>query len=505
MTPQQIWILIAMIVYLLLVIAIGLFYSRRNNKSEDFFLGGRSLGPWVTAMSAEASDMSSWLLMGLPGLAYLTGMGEAGWTAVGLAVGTYLNWKLVSRRLRRYSQISGNAFTLPDFFSNRFHDKKRILMSIAALFILIFFTVYTASGFVAAGRLFESIFGFDYVTMMIISAGIIVFYTTLGGFLAESSTDFIQGILMSISLVVILIAGTVYAGGVDVVVDRARSMPGFLDWFAVHNPVENTAVPFRALSIVSTLAWGLGYFGMPHVLLRFMAIKDVNMLKKSRIIAVVWVFISLTAAVLIGFIGQAVFPGVFSGSDSERIFINLSTTLLPPILAGVILSGILAATMSTSDSQLLMTSSAISQNFFKGVLRKNASERQVMWVSRATVIIVAIAAAIIAVNPTGSIFKIVSHAWAGFGATFGPLMLCSLFWKRTTFKGALAGMLSGGVSAMLWPRLLYPLGGAFAIYELLPAFFISLIFIIVFSLADKKPSDEIVAEFEQARASDDIV
>jgi sodium/proline symporter len=504
MTPQQFWILIAMVVYLLLVIGIGLLYSRRNKKSEDFFLGGRSLGPWVTAMSAEASDMSSWLLMGLPGLAYLTGLGEAGWTAVGLALGTYLNWRLVSRRLRRYSLVAGNSFTLPDFFSNRFHDKKKILMSISAVFILIFFTVYTASGFVASGRLFESLFGFDYVTMMIVSAAVIVFYTTLGGFLAESSTDFIQGILMSISLVVILIGGVIYAGGIDAVIDNARSMPGFLDWFAVHNPTDNTAVSYNPLNVISALAWGLGYFGMPHVLLRFMAIKNSSMLKKSRIIAVIWVLISLTAAVLIGLIGAAVFPGLLTGSDSERIFIRMSTTLLPPILAGVILSGILAATMSTSDSQLLITSSAISQNFFKGVLKKNASERQVMWVSRLTVILVAIAAAILAINPSGSIFKIVSHAWAGFGATFGPLILCSLFWKRTTFKGALAGMLSGGISALLWPEILFPLGGVFAVYELLPAFIISLIFIIVVSLLDKKPSAEIVMEFETARASDDV-
>lgn len=505
MTQEKIWILVAMLAYLTLVVVVGLLYSKRNKKSEDFFLGGRSLGPWVTAMSAEASDMSSWLLMGLPGLAYISGIGEAAWTAIGLAIGTYLNWLIVSRRLRRYSQIADNAFTLPDFFSNRFHDKKRILMIISAIFILIFFTVYTASGFVAAGRLFESIFGFDYVTMMIVSATVIVLYTALGGFLAESTTDFIQGLLMSFSLVVVLVGGTIYAGGIGAVIDNAKTMPGFLDLFGVHNAETGLAVSYGPLKVVSALAWGLGYFGMPHVLLRFMAIKDSKLLRKSRIIAVVWVLISLTSAVLIGIVGAAMLPGELVGADSERVFILMSTKLLVPFVAGIILSGILAATMSTSDSQLLMTSSAIAQNLFKGVIKKDASEKQVLWVSRLVIVAVAVAAAIMAINPSGTIFKIVSHAWAGFGATFGPLMLLSLFWKRTTFKGALAGMLSGGITALLWPELLYPLGGVFAIYELLPAFIISLLLIVVVSLLDKQPSAEIAAEFEQARADSDII
>ena len=306
MSAQQYWILAAMLAYMALVVTVGLIYSKRNQRSEDFYLGGRTLGPWVTAMSAEASDMSSWLLMGLPGLAYLTGFGEAGWTAIGLAIGTWLNWRIVSVRLRHYSHIAGNAFTLPDFFSNRFHDGKKILMTISALFILVFFTVYTASGFVACGRLFNSIFGFDYVTMMLVSAAIIVVYTAVGGFLAESTTDFIQGLLMSFSLIVIMGGATIAAGGVEKVIDNARSLPGFLEWFTVHDAVKNVSVPFGGLKAVSAMAWGLGYFGMPHVLLRFMAIKHPRELKKSRIIATVWVFISLGAAVLIGLIGNAV-------------------------------------------------------------------------------------------------------------------------------------------------------------------------------------------------------
>ena len=410
MTTDQYWILGAMLSYMALVVTIGLIYSKRNQRSEDFYLGGRSLGPWVTAMSAEASDMSSWLLMGLPGLAYLTGFGEAGWTAIGLALGTWLNWRLVSVRLRHYSHIAGNAFTLPDFFSNRYHDSKKILMSIAALFILVFFTVYTASGFVASGRLFNGIFGFDYVTMMLVSAVVIVIYTVIGGFLAESTTDFIQGIVMSFSLVVILTSATIMAGGIGAVVENTRIMPGFLEWFSVHDPVNRAAVSFGGLKATSALAWGLGYFGMPHVLLRFMAIKNPAALKTSRRIATIWVVIALGSAVLIGLVGSAVFPGVLKGNESERIFIELARNLVHPIIAGIILSGILAATMSTSDSQLLITSSAISQNFFKGVLKKDATERQVMWVSRLTIILVAIIAAFMAYDPKSSIFKIVSHA-----------------------------------------------------------------------------------------------
>jgi sodium/proline symporter len=504
LTPAQILILITMAVYMIVMIAIGLFYTKKSHSSEDFFLGGRRLGPWVTAMSAEASDMSSWLMMGLPGLAYLTGFGEAGWTAIGLAVGTYLNWLFVSKRLRRYSQIAGNAFTLPDFFSNRYHDNKRVLMSLSAFFIIIFFAVYTASGFVSSGILFNTILGFDYVTMMLISAAVIVIYTALGGFLAESMTDFIQGLWMIIALVIITIVGIIQAGGFSQVIDHARSLPGYLDFFSVYSPAQNAAVPFQGLTIVSTLAWGLGYFGMPHILLRFMAIRQTARLRQSRVIATVWVIIALGLAVLIGLIGSTVFPGVLAGRDSERIFIFMSTTFLAPVLAGIMLSGILAATMSTSDSQLLITSSSISQNFLKGILKKDATERQVLWIGRIAIVVIAIVAAIIAFDPRSSIFDIVSHAWAGFGATFGPLMLFSLFWRRTTFRGALAGMISGALVSLLWPSVIAPLGGVFAIYELLPAFIFSAFLIIIFSLTDKKPNEEIIKEFELARSNAEL-
>jgi sodium/proline symporter len=486
------------------MIGVGLYYTRKNRSPEDYFLGGRKLGPWITAMSAEATDMSGWLMLGLPGLAYLTGFGEAGWTAIGLAAGTYLNWLFVSKRLRRYSQIAGNAFTLPDFFSNRYHDKKRILMSLSALFIIIFFVVYTASGFVSSGLLFNTILGFNYVTMVIISAAVIVIYTGFGGFLADSTTDFFQGFLMLVALIVVMLVGIDQAGGFSQVITHARSLPGFLDWFSVYSPAENAAVPFKGLTIISTLAWGLGYFGMPHILLRFMAIRKPSDLRRSRIVATVWVVVALGAAIMVGLVGAAVFPDLLAGRDSERIFIYMSTSYLTPVLAGVMVAGILAAAMSTADSQMLIVSSSVSQNFLKGFIKQNISEKRIVWIGRLSIVFVAIIAAVIAFDPKSSIFDIVSHAWAGFGATFGPLMLFSLFWRRTTFRGALAGMVGGGLSSLLWPSLIAPLGGVFAIYELLPAFIFSSLLIVVFSLTDKVPCRALLDEFDLARSNIDL-
>ncbi|MHC1691981.1 MAG: sodium/proline symporter PutP [Sphaerochaetaceae bacterium] len=499
---------IGMVVYMAAVVVVGLVYSKRNKNTEDFFLGGRSLSPWVAAMSAEASDMSSWLLMGLPGLAYLTGMASAGWTAIGLALGTWFNWRFVSFRLRNYSHAAGNAITLPDFFSNRFHDSKRVLMNIAALIIFVFFIIYTSSGFAALGRLFNSLFGLDYTLMMIIGALVVVVYTIVGGFLAESTTDFMQGTLMFFSLIVILLAGIIEAGGVGNIIATIGSMDGFASLTASHNRATGAAVPVSLLEIASSLAWGLGYFGMPHVLLRFMAIRDSKELVKSRHIAMIWVVISLSAAVLIGIVGVAAVPQLLDGvaanaatSRAETIFIVMTQLLAKNmgvlvLLVGVILSGILAATMSTSDSQLLITASAVSQNFFKGVLKKDATEKQIIWVSRCTIIIVAIIAALLARDPNSSIFGIVSYAWAGFGAAFGPLMLFSLFWKRTNLPGAIAGMLSGGLGVVVWKNAIAPMGGLWGIYELLPAFVFSCICIVAVSLATKAPAEAIVKEFE---------
>ena len=510
MTTEHIFMLIAMVLYMILVLGIGVLYARKSKTTGEFYLGGRGLSPLVTAMSAEASDMSSWLLMGLPGLAYLTGIADAGWTAIGLAVGTYVNWLIVARRLRRYTVVAKNSITIPDFFSNRFHDKNKVLMCISAIVILVFFVPYTASGFAACGRLFQSIFGLNYTAAMLISALVIVLYTAIGGFLAESTTDTIQGFLMSGALVAILIFGVVSAGGVGAVVDNAQSMPGFLSMIQTYNPASGEAEPYGALKICSMIAWGLGYFGMPHVLLRFMAIRDPHELKLSRRIATVWVVISLAAAVTIGVVGSAMLPGEFTTSaEAETIFIKIAEILgsngvVTALIAGLILAGILAATMSTSDSQLLVASSSISQNFVKGLIYKKASDKTVMWISRITVIVIAVIGAIIALDPNSSIFEIVSFAWAGFGAAFGPVILFSLFWKRTTLWGAFAGMLSGGVMVFVWKFLLNPLGGIWEIYELLPSFLVACAAIVVVSLLGKKPSKEIEEEFDLAASSQPV-
>lgn len=518
MQEGSLQILIAMVCYMAVVIGIGIYFAKRSNQSsEDYFLGGRSLGPWVTAMSAEASDMSGWLLMGLPGVAYWCGLSDAAWTSIGLALGTYINWLLVAKRLRRYSAVAGDAITLPDFFSNRFHEKKKVIMTLSALFILIFFTVYASSCFVTCGKLFSTLFGASYQSMMIAGAVFVVIYTFLGGFLAESASDFMQAVVMIFALTVILITGTLAAGGLQAVVDNAKNIPGFFTFFGIASPsvdangiqqVANGAPVFGEagsygfLTIISTLSWGLGYFGMPQVLLRFMAIRKTDELVRARRIATVWVVISLTAAVLIGLMGRAMFPvheTLNTASGAENVFIVLSRHLLPPLLAGLVMAGILAATISSSDSYLLIAASAVSLNIFKGILKKDASDKQVMTMSRIILLLIAVAGVVIAMDENSVIFTIVSFAWAGFGAVFGPIMLFSLFWKRTTQAGAVAGMVTGGVMVFLWKLVLKPLGGVFGIYELFPAFVLSCLVILVVSLLTPVPSAQIQQEFDLAR------
>lgn len=518
MQEGSLQILIAMVCYMAVVIGIGIYFAKRSNQSsEDYFLGGRSLGPWVTAMSAEASDMSGWLLMGLPGVAYWCGLSDAAWTSIGLALGTYINWLLVAKRLRRYSAVAGDAITLPDFFSNRFHEKKKVIMTLSALFILIFFTVYASSCFVTCGKLFSTLFGASYQSMMIAGALFVVIYTFLGGFLAESASDFMQAVVMIFALTVILITGTLAAGGLQAVVDNAKNIPGFFTFFGIASPsvdangiqqVANGAPVFGEagsygfLTIISTLSWGLGYFGMPQVLLRFMAIRKTDELVRARRIATVWVVISLAAAVLIGLMGRAMFPvheTLNTASGAENVFIVLSRHLLPPLLAGLVMAGILAATISSSDSYLLIAASAVSLNIFKGILKKDASDKQVMTMSRIILLLIAVAGVVIAMDENSVIFTIVSFAWAGFGAVFGPIMLFSLFWKRTTQAGAVAGMVTGGVVVFLWKLVLKPLGGVFGIYELFPAFVLSCLVILVVSLLTPVPSAQIQQEFDLAR------
>ena len=514
---NSIQILIAMVIYMAAVVGIGIYFSKRANaSSEHYFLGGRSLGPWVTAMSAEASDMSGWLLMGLPGVAYWCGLADAAWTAIGLAVGTYFNWLLISKRLRRYSIRANNSITLPEFFSNRFRENKKLLMTLSAVFILVFFTVYAASCFVTCGKLFSTLFGTSYISMMLLGAAFVLLYTLLGGFLAESASDFMQAIVMIVALTVIVILSIVNAGGIGQVVESAKAIPGFLDFFGVASPALGAdgaqavvdgvaqfgaASDYGLLKIVSTMAWGLGYFGMPQVLLRFMAIRREKELKSSRRIAMVWVVISLGVAVFIGIVGRQLFPTQhLTGGDAESIFITLSTSFLPPILAGFVMAGILAATISSSDSYLLIAASAFAKNIFQGVAKKNATDKQVMWVSRLTLLAIAIIAAVIALDENSVIFNIVSFAWAGFGATFGPLMILSLFWKRTNRAGAIAGMVSGAGMVFLWKLVISQLGGVFAIYELLPAFLFSALCIVVVSLLTKAPGQAIAEDFEAVKA-----
>lgn len=505
MTTAHLCITLAILVYLGCMLYVGYRCSKNNNDSADFYLGGRKLGPLVTAMSAEASDMSSWLLMGLPGLAYLTGVADAGWTAIGLAIGTYLNWRIVAKRIRRYTHVAGNSITLPSFFSNRYRDEEKILQSIGAIFIVIFFIPYTASGFAACGKLFSSLFGINYQVAMVISALIIVGYTTLGGFLAASTTDFIQSIIMSIALIIVFIFGINVAGGVSAVVENAQSLPGYLTMHTTYDPVSGTEQPYPIISIVSMIAWGLGYFGMPHILLRFMAIEDEEKLKLSRKVATGWVVISLAVAVLIGIIGLAMTAAgeliPLEGSASETIIVKIADLMsqhgvLPALLAGTILAGILASTMSTADSQLLAASSSVSSDLLGDFLKKKTGKKGSMFADRMTLLIIALVAVFLARDPNSSVFNIVSFAWAGFGAVFGPVVLFALFWKRSNWQGALAGMISGGAMVFIWKYLVRPLGGAWDIYELLPAFLVSCAAIVLVSLLTKAPSKEIVEEFE---------
>ena len=480
---SQIIIMATIIIYLAAVVYIGVLCSKKNNAVDDFCLGGRKLGPFVTAMSAEASDMSSWLLMGL------TGVADAAWTAIGLAIGTYVNWLIVAKRIRKYTQAY-DSFTIPDFFSKRFGDEKRILTLIAAIVIVVFFIPYTASGFAACGKLFSSLFGFNYLTAMIISAIVIVAYCTLGGFLAASMTDLIQSIVMTIALVVVVVYGVNVAGGFDMVMENSKALPGYLGLFDTYSAATNSAEPYSLLKIASMLAWGLGYFGMPHVLLRFMAIEDEEKLKLSRRVASIWVVISLSVAVFIGIVGLSMTKAgaieTLTGSNSETIIVKIAHLLsthgvATAIISGVILAGILAATMSTD------------------VFHIKISKKASMNVARITVVIISVISIILASNPDSSVFEIVSFAWAGFGATFGPVVLCALFWKKANKYGITAGMISGGIMIFVWKYGISKLGGIFSIYELLPAFIVALLVIVIVSYATGGPSKEVIEKFEEVK------
>ena len=510
MTSAQILIIVTIILYMVGMLAIGALFNRKGatETSDGFYIGGRSLGPVVTAMSAEASDMSSYLLMGLPGLAYIAGLAEVTWTAVGLSIGTYLNFLLVARLLRRYSERIG-AFTIPDFYARRYRDDKHILSCIAAVIILVFFIPYTASGFKAVGTMFNSLFGFNYHVAMIVGALIIIAYTTMGGFLAVSTTDLVQSIFMTVALIIIVFFGIDKAGGMGTVVENAKALPGYLNLTQGYNAATGTAGSFGIFSIVSTLAWGLGYFGMPHILLRFMGIRNGEELVLSRRIAFVWVVISMGIAVFIGVIGYSVsltgaIPMLTTSSESETVIIQMANLMsqngvILALFAGIILSGILAATMSTADSQLLAAASSVSQDLVQEFMGIKLTSRQQMRAARLTVIAIAAIAVILAWNPNSSVFRVVSFAWAGFGAAFGPQMLLALFWRRSNKQGAIAGMVAGAAMVFIWKFLIAPIGGWLAIYELLPAFLISLAANVIVSNMTAAPSKAITDVFDEVR------
>ena len=513
MTQEQICFLITIALYLGFMLYLGARYSKSTRSTDDFYLGGRRLGPYVTAMSAEASDMSSWLLMGLPGVAYLTGICEPIWTALGLGIGTYFNWLIVAKRLRHYSEIV-DAVTVPSFFDKRFRDKSHILLGAAAVVIVVFFVPYTASGFNACGTLFASLFGIDYRVAMIVSAVVIVGYTAMGGFTAASTTDFIQSIVMSIALVMVLCFGISVAGGPGVVMADAAGLEGYLSLTHSYNAAGGEAVSYGGLlGIVSTLAWGLGYFGMPHILLRFMAIRDPKEIKVSRRVGTVWVFIAMGVAIVIGMValsmtkvGALADLTVNGSTSAQRAIIEIANLLasngiFPALLAGVVMAGILACTMSTCDSQLLAASSSVSEDIIQGVFGIKVSEKMTLVIARVTLVIIAVFAALWAWEE-GSVFAIVSFAWAGFGAAFGPVMLCALFWKRANAWGAIAGMIGGGVTVFVWEYLVSPMGGIFAIYELLPAFIVGLVLCVAVSLLTPAPQQAILDEFALAAKLD---
>lgn len=483
-------IALAFILYLVLMMSIGLYYSRRQKNLSSYILGDRQLGPWLTSMSAEASDMSGWMLMGLPGYAYLHGL-SAFWTGIGLIVGTWANWVLVSQRLRNYTEVADNSLTIPDYLSNRFEDKKNGLRLICALFIILFFIIYTSSGFVAAGKLFNTIFGIPYLHALLLGAFVVVFYTFLGGFSAVALTDFIQGTMMFFTVLYVPVAATIALGGPMPTLDiLSKEGSDFFSFFP-----DSTGISALLVMIVSSLGWGLGYFGQPHILVKFMAIGDPKELKKSTRIAMTWVLLSLSFAIAIGVVGKAYLSTPLENANAERVFILMAESLSAPFITGIIWSAILAAIMSTSSSQLLVTSSAVSRDLFQAFLKKDASEKTLIRVSRLSVLLVSAIAVYLGSDPNSYIFSIVSYAWAGFGACFGATVLLSLYWKRMTLKGAYAGVIVGGLTVLIWKHFEW-----FGLYELVPGFFFSVAAIIIVSLMDKKPSETILKTFENAMA-----
>ena len=514
MSSTNIIILVAFGLYLLLMIAIGAAYMRSTSNAEDFFLGGRGLNSWIAALSAQASDMSGWLLMGLPGAVYAFGTGQI-WIAVGLFIGTVLNWIFISRRLRRYTIAANNSLTLPEFFENRYRDKKRILLLVSSVMIVIFFLVYTASALAAGGKLFNTVFGLDYHLALFIGAAVILVYTFLGGFKAVCTTDFIQGMLMLIGLLVVpIIAYTMLSGNINELLNESNAVGGASGFL---NPFSDGTKSYSFIEIFSQLAWGFGYCGMPHILVRFMAVKSDKELKKATSIAIVWDVLSLTAACVIGVVGRAfLLPTILGETEGaasvESVFIEMikkvfTDNLALPFIGGLFLCGILAAIMSTADSQLLVTASAISEDLYHQFIDKQADGKKILRIARGTVLVIALLAFLIAWDPDSSIMGLVSNAWAGLGSSFGPLVLMSLFWRRTNLPGAIAGIIAGGGSVILWDYIPLvggkTLGTVTGLYSLAVGFILGIVVIVIVSLCTREPSKEITDEFDRVMRSRD--
>ena len=497
MSSAMIQHVIAFSLYLGLMIYVGIRWMNTNNSSEDFFLGGRNMGPWTTALSAEASDMSGWLLMGLPGVAYLGGLKEAFWTALGLEIGTYLNWLIVAKPLRRYSMMCNNSITIPEFLTNRFHDKKRIISLVSTIFIVLFFVIYTASGFVACAKLLHSVFELPYICGLVIGMVVILLYTLLGGFAAVCTTDFIQGTLMFIALIVTVGIMMVTVGGPSVAVEKVgefgrKAMSG--EFGDIMKAKFSANQNFSLISIISSLAWGLGYFGMPHILVRFMSIKSEKDIALSRRIAMSWVTIAFIGAMGIGSFASVYLVPLLPAAQNESVVIATIMQTYPAFIGGIFLCAILAAAMSTADSQLLVAASAFTEDFCQTLLKKKFEPKTMVFMSRTTVFAIALVAFVLSLNEESSIFSLVSYAWAGFGATFGPLILLALFWRNATAKGAIAGIIAGGVTVITWHNFS---GGILDVYELLPGFIACLAAAVLVSILDKDKDPQMLKEFDE--------
>ncbi len=485
MSADNLMIALSFAAYLLAVLIIGWYAYRRTTNLDDFVLGGRQLGPWVAALSAGASDMSGWLLLGLPGYAYASGL-ESLWLSGGLLLGAWLNWRWMAARLRVYSEQAGNALTLPEYLAHRFHDQSGVLRLTAAVFILLFFLFYTSSGLVAGGKLFESVFGLPYIWAVGLGVLAIILYTSFGGFLAVSWTDLIQGLLMAAALVAVPLMTLGY--GDSSIGELRQTHPQLLDPFS-----DSNGRTIGIIGILSLLAWGLGYFGQPHILARFKAVRSLSEIPQARRIAVGWAFITLGGATLVGLSAIGALPDPLDGADSEKVFIELTSLMFHPLVAGILLAAILAAVMSTADSQLLVTSAAFTEDIYRNLFKRQASQKELVLVGRLAVLAVALLAFLLALNPDSKVLDLVAYAWAGFGAAFGPVLLLSLYWPRMSRNGALAGMLSGGITVVLWKQLQ---GGLFELYEIVPGMLFAGIAVVVFSLWDKPPSSAIQTEFQ---------